>query len=50
METIEKEDRISMTQTAGHGLSTTTNIMQQKQLVQKRSPQIPILITAKLVL
>ena len=47
METIEKENTFSMTQSAD-GVSTKTNIMQQRQLVQKRSPQIPMFHNCKI--
>ena len=47
MDTIKKENTISMTQTAGKDGSTTTNI-QQRQFYQKRSPQIPIFNNCKI--
>ena len=46
METIEKENTFSMTQSAG-GMASTS-IMQQRQLVQKRSPQIPMFNTCRI--
>ena len=49
METIEKENRISMTQTAYDSVSNTTNITQQSQYVHhKRSPQIPVFNNCKI--
>ena len=47
METIEKENTI-LTQKASEGSSTTTNIMQTCEFVQKRSPQIPIFNNCKI--
>ena len=44
METIEKENTLSMTQAVG----STTTTMQKREFVQKRSPQVPIFNNCKI--